>query len=150
MTAHIPAIATNLTASVPMIRTLHLEFLETDPQHAVLRLPDRAEFHNHIGGPHAGAMFTLAESASGAIVMGAFGGELHRATPLAVRAEIAYRTIAMGAVTAEAVLSRPATDVITELDAGRRPEFTVIVTLRADDGSVTGDMTILWTLRPHR
>ena len=150
MTTDIPAIGQNLAASVPMIRTLHLEFLETNPQRAVLRLPDQPEFHNHIGGAHAGAMFTLAESASGAIVMGAFGGELHRATPLAVRAEIDYRKVAMGAVTAEAVLGRPAADVIAELDAGWRPEFSVIVTLRTDDGTVTGEMTILWTLRPNR
>lgn len=74
MTTHIPAIAHALDAAVPMIRTLHLEYLETTPEHAVLRLPDQPEFHNHIGGPHAGAMFTLAESASAAIVMGAFGG----------------------------------------------------------------------------
>jgi len=66
MTTHIPAIAQALAASVRMIRTLHLEFLETNPEHAEPRLPDQPEFHNHIGGPHAGAKFTLAEAASGA------------------------------------------------------------------------------------
>lgn len=150
MTTDIPAVAQGLAASVPMIRTLNLEFLETTPQRAVLRLPDQPEFHNHIGGPHAGAMFTLAESASGAIVMGAFGDQLPRATPLAVRAEIDYRKVAMGPVTAEAVLSRPAAVVIAELDAGQRPEFSVIVTLCTEDGTITGEMTILWTLRPNR
>ena len=147
---HIPAIAQVLAGSVPMIRTLNLEFVETDQRHAVLRLPDQPAFHNHIGGPHAGAMFTLAESASGAIVMGTFGGEVGRATTLAVRAEIDFRMVAMGPLTAEAALSRPASDVIAELDAGQRPEFSVVVTLRTDDGTVTGEMTIVWTLRPHR
>jgi 3-hydroxyacyl-CoA dehydrogenase len=32
----------------------------------------------------------------------------------------------------------------------KRPEFSVIVTLRTDDSTVTGEMTILWTLRPNR
>jgi len=43
-----------LAATVPMARTLHLEFLETGPEKAVVALPDQGEFHNHVGGPHAG------------------------------------------------------------------------------------------------
>ena len=91
-----------LAATVPMARTLNLEFLETTPEKAVVALPDQSEYHNHVGGPHAGAMFTLAESASGAIVLAAFGDQLSRAVPLAVRAEIAYKKLAMGPVTATA------------------------------------------------
>ncbi|MFF8959916.1 DUF4442 domain-containing protein [Streptomyces sp. NPDC014894] len=138
-----------LAATVPMARTLRLEFLETTAERAVLRLPDRADFHNHVGGPHAGAMFTLAESASGAIVLAAFGHLMDRAVPLAVRAEIGYKKLAMGEVTATATLGRPAADVIAELDAGGRPEFPVAVAIARADGAVTGEMTIVWTLRPH-
>jgi hypothetical protein len=94
-------------------------------------------------------MFTLAESASGAVVLGAFGDQLSRAVPLAVRAEIAYRKLAMGPVTATATLGRPAAEVIAELDAGRRPEFPVAVVITREDGEVTGEMTVVWTLRPH-
>lgn len=110
-----------LTATVPMARTLNLEFLETTPEKAVVALPDQSEYHNHVGGPHAGAMFTLGESASGAIVLAAFGEQLARAVPLAVSAEIAYKKLAMGAVTATATLGRPAADVVAELDAGSAP-----------------------------
>jgi uncharacterized protein (TIGR00369 family) len=138
-----------LSASVPMVRTLNLEYLETTAERAVLRMPDQADFHNHIGGPHAGAMFTLAESASGAIVLAAFGDQLPRAVPLAVRAEIDYKRVARGAVTATAELGRPAADVVAELDAGQRPEFPVRIRLEREDGAVTGEMTIIWTLRPN-
>ncbi|MEU0685611.1 DUF4442 domain-containing protein [Streptomyces uncialis] len=138
-----------LAATVPMARTLNLEFLETGADKAVVALPDQGDFHNHVGGPHAGAMFTLGESASGAIVLAAFGAQLSRAVPLAVRAEIAYRKLAMGQVTATATLGRSAADVIAELDAGGRPEFPVTVELRRADGAVTGEMTVVWTLRPH-
>ncbi|TRV76733.1 DUF4442 domain-containing protein [Streptomyces sp. 130] len=138
-----------LAATVPMVRTLDLEFLETTADRAVVRLPDRADYHNHIGGPHAGAMFTLAESASGAIVIAAFGDQLSRAVPLAVSAEIGYKKLAMGEVTATAVLGRPAADVVAELDAGERPEFPVTVEIRRGDGAVTGEMTVVWTLRPN-
>ncbi len=32
-------------------------------ERAVVRLPDQPDYHNHVRGPHAGAMFTLALSA---------------------------------------------------------------------------------------
>ena len=81
-----------------MVRTLGLEFAELSHTDAVLRLPDQPPFHNHVGGPHAGAMFTLGESASGALVLANFGDVLDRATPLATRADIRYLKLAMGTV----------------------------------------------------
>ncbi|MFJ9953511.1 DUF4442 domain-containing protein [Kitasatospora sp. NPDC091207] len=144
-----PSIGQLLDSTVPMARTLKLEYLETTPERAVLRLPDQPEYHNHVGGPHAGAMFTLAESASGCIVLGAFGAQLSRAVPLAVSAEISYKKLAMGAVTATAVLGRPVPDIVAELDKGERPEFPVTVEITRADGAVTGVMTVIWTLRPN-
>ncbi|MFI8291306.1 DUF4442 domain-containing protein [Streptomyces sp. ms191] len=138
-----------LAATVPMARTLNLEFQETTPERAVVRLPDQADYHNHVGGPHAGAMFTLAESASGAIVLAAFGDQLGRAVPLAVKAEIGYKKLAMGVVTATATLGRPAAEVVAELDEGLRPEFPVRISLTREDGAETGEMTVVWTLRPN-
>ncbi|GAA2270131.1 DUF4442 domain-containing protein [Streptomyces atrovirens] len=138
-----------LAATVPMARTLDLQFLETTPERAVVSLPDQADYHNHVGGPHAGAMFTLGESASGAIVLAAFGDQLARAVPLAVSAEIAYKKLAMGPVTATATLGRPAAEVVAELDEGVRPEFPVSIAIRREDGAVTGEMTVVWTLRPN-
>ncbi|MEU2870210.1 DUF4442 domain-containing protein [Streptomyces olivoreticuli] len=144
-----PSIGDMLVATVPMARTLNLVFEETTAQRAVVRLPDQPDYHNHVGGPHAGAMFTLAESASGAIVLAAFGDQLSRAVPLAVRAEIGYKKLAKGPVTATAELGRPAAEVVAELDAGERPEFPVRVAITREDGAVTGEMTVVWTLRPH-
>lgn len=149
MSADQMSIGEMLAATVPMARTLNLEFLETTPEKAVVALPDQGEFHNHVGGPHAGAMFTLGESASGAIVLAAFGDQLSRAVPLAVKAEIAYKKLAMGAVTATATLGRPAADVVAELDAGERPEFPVAIEIQRGDGAVTAAMTVVWTLRPN-
>jgi acyl-coenzyme A thioesterase PaaI-like protein len=149
MSETLPSIGEMLTATVPMARTLNLEYLTTTPDTAVVRLPDQADYHNHVGGPHAGAMFTLAESASGAIVLAAFGDQLARAVPLAVRAEIGYKKLAMGAVTATATLGRSIAEVVAELDAGARPEFPVQVAITREDGAVTGEMTIIWTLRPN-
>lgn len=149
MSADQMSIGEMLAATVPMARTLNLDFLETTPEKAVVALPDQADYHNHVGGPHAGAMFTLGESASGAIVLAAFGDQLSRAVPLAVSADIAYKKLAMGRVTATATLGRPAAEVVAELDAGERPEFPVAIAIQREDGAVTGEMTVVWTLRPN-
>jgi len=149
MSADQMSIGEMLAATVPMARTLKLEFVETSAEKAVVSLPDQGEFHNHVGGPHAGAIFTLGETASGTIVLAAFGEQLARAVPLAVSAEIAYRKLAMGAVTATATLGRPAAEVVAELDAGGRPEFPVTIEIRRGDGAVTAEMKVVWTLRPN-
>ncbi|MEU6854783.1 DUF4442 domain-containing protein [Actinacidiphila alni] len=150
MSETLPSIGELMAATVPMARTLNLEYLETTAERAVVVLPDQSDFHNHVGGPHAGAMFTLAESASGAIVLAAFGDQLGRAVPLAVRAEIAYSKLAMGPVKATAELGRAAAEVVADLDKGERPEFPVEVSITREDGAETAHMTVVWTLRPNR
>ncbi|MFD3488897.1 MULTISPECIES: DUF4442 domain-containing protein [unclassified Streptomyces] len=138
-----------LAATVPMAKTLNMEFLETTAERAVVRLPDQPPFHNHVGGPHAGAMFTLGDTVSGAVVLAAFGDQLTRAVPLVVKAEISYKKLAKGVVTATATVDRPVAEVVAELDEGGRPEIPVTVVFNREDGAVTGEMTILWTLRLH-
>lgn len=150
MSDTLPSIGEMLTAIVPMVRTLDLTFTETTAERAVVELPDHPDYRNHLGGPHAGAMFTLAETASGAVVLAVFGDQLTRAVPLPVRAEIAFTKIALGPLTATATLSRPVAEVVAELDAGQRPEFPVEVSIRREDGAETGCMSVVWTLRPIR
>jgi hypothetical protein len=82
--------------------------------------------------------------------MAAFAEQLGRATPLVARAEIAYKKVALGDLTAEAVLGRPADEIIAELDEGKRPEFPVHVTVANAEGVTTAEMTVHWTLRPNR
>ncbi len=143
-------VKTNFPKLVPMVGTLGLEFESLDETTAVMRLPDQQQFHNHVAGPHAGAMFSLAESASGALVLANFGDRMAQATPLAVEATIRYKKLAMGDVIATAVLSRPANEILAELDAGQRPEFNVDITIATSDVGVTGEMVIKWTLKPNR
>ncbi|SDO86278.1 DUF4442 domain-containing protein [Actinacidiphila guanduensis] len=144
------SIAELLRSTVPMVRTLNLSYLEVGPERAVLSLPDQPEYRNHVGGPHAGAIFTLAESASGAVVLAAFGDQMERAVPLPVRAEVTFAKIARGDLVSTATLGRPIADVLAELDAGQRPEFPVEVSTVRADGAETGRMTVIWTLRPNR
>jgi acyl-coenzyme A thioesterase PaaI-like protein len=145
------AIRETMPKLVPFVATLRLEYLELTEGRAVLRLSDDPAFHNHVGGPHAGAIFTLAESASGAVVIGAFEDLLGTVTPLAAAAQIVYTKLQKGPVTAEATLGRPAADVRTELDAtGKTVQFPVQVQMRDEAGNETSQLTISWALRPNR
>jgi acyl-coenzyme A thioesterase PaaI-like protein len=153
MSRDVRRLAAEMLGSVPFAQTLGIEFVEVTVDEAggprvVVRLPDSAATRNHVGGPHAGALFTLGETASGAVVLAAFGQLFARAVPLAVRAEIDYRRLALGTVRATARLDRPAESVVAELDAGARPEFPVRVEIGTEDGAVTTEMTVLWTLKP--
>jgi uncharacterized protein (TIGR00369 family) len=139
-----------LLQTVPFARTLGIVFDSAGDGRAICRLPDRADLHNHVAGPHAGALFTLAESASGAAMLTAFGDQLSRAVPLATASTIRYHKLARGEVTAEAQLLGAREDVVAKLDAGERPEFDVEVEVRNADGVVVATLTVGWTLRPNR
>ncbi|MEV6242513.1 DUF4442 domain-containing protein [Lentzea sp. NPDC051838] len=150
MSQDVSFLAEAMKQAVPYVKTTGIEFEEVSPNRIVASLPDNPALHNHIGGPHAAMMFGLGESASGAVVMAAFAAHLAKATPLAVRAEIAYKKIAMGAVRAEAVLGRSADEVLAELESGTRPEFPVSIMITNAEGVTTCEMTVVWTLKPAR
>ncbi|HXV92402.1 MAG TPA: DUF4442 domain-containing protein [Pseudonocardia sp.] len=150
MTTDTSWVGTAMAQTVPWVRTAGVRFDEVTAERAVAHLPDTPEHHNHVGGPHAAMIFGLGETASGAVGLAAFGATMDRATPLVVRAEIAYLKLARGPLTATAVLDRPASEVLAELDAGSRPEFTVTVEVTDAEGRATTRMTVVWTLRPNR
>ena len=150
MTTDTAWVAEAMPKTVPWVATAGITFGETTAERAVAHLPDAPDSHNHVGGPHAAMIFGLGETASGAVGLAAFSGAMDRATPLVVRSEIAYLKLARGPLTATAVLDRPAAEVLAELDAGRRPEFTVSVVVTDADGRATTRMTVVWTLRPNR
>lgn len=137
-----------LRSSAPFIRTLGLEVVALDDDHALLRLPHSEAVLNHFGGPHAGAIFSLGESAAAALMVQHFGGWLDRALPLAVSGEIRWSRVARSGVTAEARMQRPVADVRAELEQGGRPEWsTRVVFRREEDGAECAEMTVVLTLQ---
>ena len=147
MAIDLQGIKDSLPSMVPMVGTLGLEFVDLTADSAIMTLPDQPAFRNHLGGPHAGAMFTLGESASGALVLANFADQLESVTPLAVSAEIQYRAVAMGAVIAEARMSATRGDILTRLGEGQRPELEIHIEFTSN-GRNTGNMTVTWTLKP--
>jgi acyl-coenzyme A thioesterase PaaI-like protein len=140
-------------AMVPMVATLDIAFEHLDATSCSMLLPDNAPYRNHVGGPHAGAMWTLAESASGALVFVSFGDLMADVTPFPIDATIRFLKVAMGPVTATATLGAEAATAVATLESGRRPEFPVEIELSTGTGEdrlVTGSMTVTWTLKLNR
>jgi acyl-coenzyme A thioesterase PaaI-like protein len=138
---------------IPMAATLDLSFEHLSLDRCVMVLPDKAPYRNHVSGPHAGAMWTLAESASGALVFANFGDLMEEVTPFPIEATISFLKVAFGPVTAVATLGAEAADALVTLRGGKRPEFPVQIELSTGEGDerlVTGTMTVTWTLKLNR
>jgi len=141
------AIAAGLTQAVPFAGHLGLEIAEVAEGEATVVLPERPELNNHVGSQHAGALFTAAETASGAAFVGAFAERMGDVTPLARSAEINYEKIAKGPITARATLGMPKAEALATLDAEGKVEFPCEVVLADADGTQVAAATVRWHVR---
>jgi len=144
------AIAAGMTQAVPFAGHLGLEITSVGEGEAVVRLPERPELTNHVGSQHAGALFTVAETASGAAFVGAFAERLGEVTPLARSAEISYTKIASGPIDATAKLAAPPVDLLATLDADGKVVFPCEIEMADADGNVVATATVQWHVRLNK
>jgi acyl-coenzyme A thioesterase PaaI-like protein len=144
------AIAQGLTQAVPFAGYLGLEIKSVAPGEAVVVLPERAELNNHVGSQHAGALFTAAETASGAAFVGAFVERMGEVTPLARSAEVSYEKIAKGPIEATAKLGVPAAEALATLDAEGKVVFPCEIELADESGTQVATATVHWHVRLNK
>lgn len=144
------AIAAGMTQAVPFAGHLDLEITSVAEGEATVVLPARQELTNHVGSQHAGALFTAAETASGAAFVGAFAERMGDVTPLARSAEIAYEKIAKGPIAATATLGMPKDEVLATLDDDGKVEFPCNVRLTDSSGTQVASATIRWHVRLNK
>lgn len=119
-----------------------LETLSAGEATASLEL--RSEIANHIGSMHAGALFTLGETASGAAMSGAFAAQILTIRPIAFEANIKYLKIAKGRITASARTDTSAASLLETLEAENRVRFSVTVSMTNADGVEVATMAVGW------
>jgi uncharacterized protein (TIGR00369 family) len=141
------AIAQGMTQAVPFAGHLGLEVTSISQGEATVVLPERTELTNHVGSQHAGALFTVAEAASGAAFIGAFVERLGEVTPLARSAEISYEKIAKGPIEAKAKLGVPATEALATLDAEGKVVFPCEIELTDASDQRVATATVQWHVR---
>ena len=103
---------------------------------ALLRLEADASLHNHLGGPHAAAIFGLGETAAFVVLLRVFGDLVEGgAVPLVRDASIAYSAVATGPLLAAAELVGDEVGVRASVQERGRATFPVEVRFRreADD-----------------
>jgi uncharacterized protein (TIGR00369 family) len=144
------AIAKGMTIAVPFAGHLGLEIIHIADGEAVAVLPEGHELTNHVGSQHAGALFTVAETASGAAFVGAFAERMGEVTPLARSAEISYEKIAKGPIEASAKLGVDPAAALATLDAEGKVVFPCEVELNDADGQRVATAVVQWHVRLNK
>jgi acyl-coenzyme A thioesterase PaaI-like protein len=144
------AIAQGMTQAVPFAGFLGVEVTSLAAGEATALLPERPELKNHVGSQHAGALFTAAETASGAAFVGAFAERMGDVMPLARSAEISYEKIANGPIEARATLGVPAEEALATLDANGKVVFPCQIELTDAEGQRVATATVEWHVRLNK
>ena len=143
-------IKSHLDAAVPFARHVGVKLLEIGDGTASAELEQREEVSNHIQSMHAGAMFTLGEAASGAALAGAFGPAILQMRPVAATANIAFKKVAKGKLTAHAEASQTGAALIQAIEKEGKVAFDVNVDVRDGDGDTVVEMTVNWYVSKQR
>jgi acyl-coenzyme A thioesterase PaaI-like protein len=138
-----------LQGAIPFNGHIGLEVQEVADGRGVVTLPDDGKLHNHVGSQHAAGLFAAGEAASGAAFMGAFAEHLAGLTPLAKSAEIDYRKLAKGPITATAELGEDVERLMEKIESDGRVEFPVAIEMADADGQVVAGMTVSWHVREN-
>lgn len=124
-----------IDTSPGFVRTLGPEVLSTDP--ALLRLDDKPELHNHLGGPHAATIFGLGETTAFVLLLQVFGDLVETgALPLVKDAQIRYAAVATGPLLAAATLTGDEQGVRDSVALRGRATFPVEVRFRRESDDV--------------
>jgi acyl-coenzyme A thioesterase PaaI-like protein len=140
-------IKAQLGRTVPFATLTGVELLSIAPAGATARLVQRPEVSNHVATIHAGALFTLAEAASGAAMAGTFADQLQSIRPVVSDARIAYARPARGAIIAAATVAEPADHLFARFAKEGRVVFDIQVALTDEAGSEVATFSATWHLK---
>ena len=133
-------------SAVPFAAHARIEVLEVGAGLGVARLQDAREVHNHIGSVHAGAVFTLGETASAVAMLGVFAEQMSSIRPVTTEVTISYLKIARGTLTATARSVLPADQLQDALATHGRASLDVTVDIADDRNGMVAQMNAKWTV----
>ena len=133
--------------NVPYAKHTGIELLVIADGYGVAQLPDVQETQNHMGSQHAGALFTLAEAASGAASVSLFADKIAIVRAAIVEAKIHYKKAARGLIKAEGRLRRSGEELMTEFSRDGVVNYTVDVVLTNEQGVEVASMEVNWRIK---
>jgi len=140
-----------LVKLVPFVRTLNLKVAPvTEVGRATVTLPSVPSVQNHMGTAHAGAVYTAAESATGAATLSVFADLVAKGAYVALKSStVTHKKARAGDVEALAVIDGdPKALRAAYADTGK-VDFDAKVTLSVD-GVPTAEMVFVWAVRRPR
>ena len=138
------ALKAQLSAVVPFAAYVGVEITEIGEGTATTILTQSQNTSNHIATMHAGALFTLAEAASGAAMAGMFLDRLAGLRPVAASSTIDYVKPARGAITAYAKVDGTKPALLTALESEGKVRFPITVRMEDANGREVARMTVDW------
>jgi acyl-coenzyme A thioesterase PaaI-like protein len=136
-----------LGGAVPFARHAGVKLSHVEQGLARAALEQTATSINHIGTQHAGALFTLGETASGGAMAGVFADRILNVRPIAGEAQIRYTRLAKGTITAEARVVGTREALIEALERDKKVAFDVAVTMSDGEGKEVATMRVSWTVK---
>ena len=140
----------HMTESLPFVRLLGIRIDSIGPGTAEVSMPDDGKLHNHLGTPHAGALFTLAETASGAAMAGGFADLIMDMRPVAKESRIQYQKVAKGATRASGKVPGDLAAIRAQLKDEGKAAFPVNVDIFDEHGTLAAQVQVDWYLSAKR
>lgn len=142
------ALAKKILGMVPFAATIGVEVVEATPTAATCTLAFRPDLGNHVGTPHAGVVFSLAESCSGAVAGAMLGDKLMSGLIVVLKStSIRYRRPVAGAATATAKLLGDPAEIIAAIESEGRADFDIEVHIVGENGGDGAFGTFTWAAR---
>ena len=138
-----------LFRSIPFISTVGIVLDEIGLGSAKATLPARREVQNHMGTAHAGAVYSLGESASGGVVLSMFADQLPKVFIALKSSTVAHKKAAAGDVVATATLKEDPKAIRARYDETGKSDFEVPVALYVGE-VLTAEITFTWAVRAPR
>ncbi|MES2015243.1 MAG: PaaI family thioesterase [Pseudomonadota bacterium] len=136
--------------TLPFVQLLGIKIDTIGPGTSTVSMPFDAKLTNHLGTPHAGALFTLAETASGAAMAGGFADLIMGLRPVAKESRIQYQKVAKGATRAEGRVPGDIAALKATLKADGKVAFPVEVDIFDEAGTLAAQVQVDWYLSEKR
>ena len=136
--------------TLPFVRLLGISIDDIGAGTSRVSMPEDPRLNNHLGTQHAGALFTLAETASGAAMAGGFAELISGLRPVAKESRIAYQKLARGATRAEGRVPGDLAALKAQLAQDGKVAFPVAVDIFDSEGTLAAQVTVDWYLSQKR
>jgi acyl-coenzyme A thioesterase PaaI-like protein len=139
----------SVEAGTPFAATLGAQLTEISADRVSLEVEAPQILNNHLGGPHAAALYGLAELAAVGVTLARFGDLVIKdsVVPVVKSAEITYVRLAKGRLTATAEFAGDEDDARASVAARGKASFPCDVVVRDAGGAETTRARVVMALR---